>query len=475
MLSNLFSEIKKYPAMKRILFIIWFAGLFTLTCLPQNLPEIYKKGAVKLVPEMSYGSKNNWTTLFNLYYDTVKKDIGSRWNDKRIIVAPDGSVFMSHKNRHEIWKFGPDGTFLKSFGTKGGKAHQFPMLPSVQPVVDGKYIFTDDVNARLKFFDLEGNYFKSITLKYMTDDFQPIGNGDILLTGSVMWKAPEPGTRYIAYRWRRIVVKLNLYTGEEKIIHSILEEPDSKYLNTTNRDSMQMIQIAPPGGKIYMPNYRIFSKPEILLLEDGRFIVLYRSNGEVKLYDKTGKEVSNFRLDITPRALTENDALDNYESVKQRLLKNIKSAEAMPDPEERISKGEQGTKPGTVIKTSSFPDKKMIIKRAQDALSKIDGLKDINKYYPQLPYFSNVIRDDEGTMLLFEFTDKDQKEDNIFNVIAYDNNGRKLARTSFICDDYELSFSEDTFVISKGYVYAVGKLKNVTGMPLRLVKFKMTN
>jgi hypothetical protein len=475
--------------MKRIISFLLVCAFTSGLTNAQKMIEIYKNGPVRLIAEKNYGSGNDWDKLFNLYYDTLDHKYidgsgnqyttiknGGREEEKRIIIAPDGSVFMSHKNRHEIWKFGPDGTFLKKFGTKGGKAYQFPMLPSVQPVVDGKYIFTDDVNARLKFFDLEGNYFKSITLKYMTDDFQPIGNGDILLTGSVMWKAPEPGTRYIAYRWRRIVVKLNLYTGEEKIIHSILEEPDSKYLNTTNRDSMQIIQIAPPGGKIYMPNYRIFSKPEILLLGDGRFIVLNRSNGEVKLYDKTGKESSSFRLDITPRTLTEKDALDNYESVKQRLLQNIKNAEAMPDPEKRISKGEQGTKPGTVLMTSSFPDKKAIIKRAQDALlSKIDELKDINKYYPNLPYFSNLIHDDEGTMLLFEFTDKDQKEDNIFNVIAYDSNGKKLARTSFICDDYDLSFSEDTFVISKGYVYAVAKLKNDTGMPLRLVKFKMTN
>jgi hypothetical protein len=309
----------------------------------------------------------------------------------------------------------------------------------------------------------------------MTDNFQPIGDGEILLTGNVMWKGTEPGSRYIAYRWRRIIVKLNLYTGEEKIIHSVFEESHVKNLNTSNKDSSQMITIPAPGGKIYMPNYMIYSRPEILLLRDGRFIVMYRSDGNVKVYDKTGKESASFRLDVNPKIVTEKDAMENYESTRHMLLKTIKDAEALPDTSvKKVSKGERGTTPGTLIRTV-YPDKYAIIGRAQDALSKIEGLKDVSKFYPHLPYFSNFMCDDEGNMLLFELTDRDQKEDNIFNVIAYDHYGQKIARTSFVCEDYDLRFSDATFVISNGYVYAVAKLKNTPGMPLRLVKFKISN
>jgi len=60
-------------------------------------------------------------------------------------------------------------------------------------------------------------------------------------------------------------------------------------------------------------------------------------------------------------------------------------------------------------------------------------------------------------------------------VIAYDSNGKKIARTSFVCDEYDLSFSDSKLVILKGYVYAVARLKNTAGMPLRLVKLKITN
>jgi hypothetical protein len=108
-------------------------------------------------------------------------------------------------------------------------------------------------------------------------------------------------------------------------------------------------------------------------------------------------------------------------------------------------------------------------------LDNVDIYRDIRNYNPYFPYFSNIIYDDEGNLLVFEFTNTNAKENNYFNVIAYDNNGQKIARTSFICDDYDLSFSDAKFVISKGYVYAVATLKNSMGMPLRLVKLRMTN
>jgi hypothetical protein len=182
-----------------------------------------------------------------------------------------------------------------------------------------------------------------------------------------------------------------------------------------------------------------------------------------------GKEISSFNLDIKPVAITQQDAQDNYEENRQYLLKTLEQARSMPDLPEDRKKGD------IVTQTRSYPDKKLIIKRAEEAMAMIDRLKNIDGYFPHLPYFSNIITDDEGNLLVFEFTSKEERESNIFNVIAYDSNGQKLARTSFICDDYGLSFSDSKFVISKGYVYAVARLKNTTGMPLRLVKFKITN
>jgi len=455
--------------MKRmvLLFLILFIPMGFLSA--QKLLDIYKNGPVKLVADKTYGTKNNWETLFNLYYDTITKNVG-REEDKKIIVAPDGSVFMSHRNRHEVWKFGPDGNYLKKFGSKGGKQEQFSNMPLIYPVVDNKYLIISG-GGGIKFFDLDGNFFKSIKsikMDYPIGNFQPLSNGIVLLEGNVMWKAEEPGTNWIAYKWRHIIVKLNIYTGEDKIIYDTFEPGDMKYLNTTNKDSSRMEMIPPPDDKIYLPNFMVFKRPVFALLKSGQFMQLDRRNGDVRVMNSGGKEISRFKLDIKPLSITEKDAFRHYEEARNMLNKTIEQARTMPDPPETKVEGNK------VTKYSGYPDKKGIILRAEDALTKIDRYKKPENY-SQLPYFSNIIVDDEGNLLVFEFTSSEERQSNIFNVIAYDSNGQKLARTSFICDDYDLSFSDAKFVISKGYVYAIARLKNTTGMPLRLVKFKITN
>ncbi len=454
--------------MKKAIIIFLISALFSGLTTAQNLLGIYKKGQVKLTAEKSYGIKNNWQSFFNLYYDTLTKNVG-REEDKKIVIAPDGSVFMSHKNRHEIWKFGSDGSFVKKFGSQGGKADQFPSLPNIQPIIDGKFVFTSDAGGRLKFFDLDGNYFKSITLNYMTVSFQPLANGEILLAGKVMLKSQVSGSKYPNYKWRHMIVNLNIYTGKEKILYEYFEDIGSRRLLASRPDSIWIVPPPPAGSKIYLPPSTEFRKPVFTLLPDGQFITSNRLDGKIKLFDKTGKEKASFNLDITPVAVTEKDAQENYETTRKMILKTIEQTRALPDlPEDKVVGN-------TVTMHQSYPDKNDIIAKYENALTRIDGLKKLEGYFPYLPYFSNIIIDDEGNLLVFEFTSKDEKESNIFNVIAYDKNGQKLARTSFVCDDYDLSFSESTFVISKRYVYAVAKLKNTTGMPLRLVKFKISN
>jgi hypothetical protein len=227
--------------MKKAIIVLLISGLFTGFTSAQNLLDIYKNGPVKLTAEKTYGAKNNWESLFNLYYDTLGTYDQPRGNDKKIVVAPDGSVFMSHKNRHEIWKFGSDGSLVKKFGSKGGKANQFPMLPSVQPIVDGKYVFTNDVHSRLKFFDLDGNYFKSITLKYMAGDFHSIGNGEIIFEGSILLKSERyipPGS---IDGWKHKIVILNIYTGEEKTIYVSPAVKDISFPKSQSTDSIMKL------------------------------------------------------------------------------------------------------------------------------------------------------------------------------------------------------------------------------------------
>lgn len=419
------------------------SGLFADISTSQKLLEIYKNGPVKLIPEKNYGANNNWESLFNLYYDTLNIMDGLQEQYKKIIVAPDGSVFMSHKNRYEIWKFGYDGNLIKSFGSKGGKENQFPMLPSIQPVVDGKYIFTSDVNGRLKFFDLNGNYIKSINLTYIPIGFQPINEDEILLKGFAIWKT----------KVRYMVVNLNINTGKEVVVYDYFTEHGTQ-IRLDNVDSL--ITSLESKRNFKLPNANTSEIwAGITLLPNGKFIKTDRNSGEMIVFQKNGKVLLKTKMDVEPIKITEEDVSENYEKMRQNQQEAI----------DRLKKSN----------FTSEEQRKKAISINQKLLESSEMYKDISNYYPYLPYYSNIILDDEGNFLVFEFTENDDSVSNIFNVIAYDNTGNKLARTSFICDDYDISFSESTFVISKGYVYAVAKLKNFKGMPLRLIKFKITN
>ena len=439
--------------MKRLVLLFLILNVTASLGTAQKLLDIYKNGPVKLVAENTYGDKNNWETLFNLYYDTITKNVGNESN-KKIVVASDGSVFMSHKNRYEIWKFGPDGNFVKKFGSKGGKPDQFPYMPNIQPVVDNKYVFTSDVQGRLKFFDLDGNFYKYIKLDYMTGGFQPTGHGIVLMEGDVLWKT----------KWRRMIEKLNIYTGETTIIHEYFTDRGIP-MNSANVDSLikekkENLNLRIPG------DYLSSNYGNVTLLPDGQFIKANRNTGEFTLFNPAGKELLKAKMDVDPVKITEDDVEENYKMMKNRIIRSMEAYRELISPDNQMRKNNPDWSPVGAEKA---------IRNNQKWLANIDIYRDIKNYYPYFPFFSNIITDDEGNLLVFEYTNTGENVSNFFNMIAYDSNGKKIARTSFVCDEYDLSFSDSKFVISKGYVYAVARLKDITGMPLRLVKFKIIN
>ena len=440
--------------MKRMIFLILVlvlvfpAGVITA----QKLIDIYKNGPVKLVADKDFGAKNNWEDLFS-YNDTNKENIG-REGIRKIVVAPDGSIFLSHRNRYEIWKFGPDGNFSKRIGSKGGKPGQFVMTPYVQAVIGNKYVLTSDVGGRLNFFDLNGNYIKTINLKYIAQAFQPLDNDNILLFGFVVWKS----------KLRNIVVRLNINSGNEEILYEYFTDSIIQSI-FVNVDSL--INVKNGSFNFHIPGgYLAVSNSSFTFLHDGKFIRADRYSGDYSVYNPDGKELLKAKLEIEPVKITEADVQKNYEMMKSSYISSIDAGKKIIDPSSPTRKNNPDWSP-------IFVQKQIDIN--QKWLDNIYIYRNIKNYYPYFPCFSNMLSDDEGNLLVFEFTNTNAKENNIFNVIAYDSNGKKLARTSFICDDYDLNFSDAYFVISKGYAYAVAKLKTTTGMPLRLVRFKITN
>ena len=427
--------------MKKNLFI---ALLFvSATLWSQQLSTIYKSGEIKLVPDASYAKNVNWDKQFSDFDQTAwGKTVGLY---KQIVVAPDGSVFMSHHTRHSISKFDKNGNFVKEFGKKGGKSPaDFIYMPSVQGILDGKYLYTTAVDGRMHFFDLNGNWVKTIRLKYMPLGSMPMKGGKIAILGHV---PSGNGAKHI-------ISLLNYSDGKEKIISSTFEPYTSSDKNS--------IKITPyfykdkDGKEQRIGNWigcsLPFSHPSYYRVRfatntAGNLVAAYPSTGEIAVFDNTGKKLRQFKADQKPEVITREDREDYYQN----------AAKDMKRLEENVAK---------MTKDKEYWDSYVAQYKQQ-----LEKFRDPANYPANLPYFSEMMVDSENNILLFRFTREEGS--NKFDVYTYNSTGSKIATTSFITDKYDLKINPAVFRFQKGSIYSILKVKNAVGNPLRLVKFDL--
>jgi len=423
--------------------ILFFTTLICLGLQAQQLASIYKGGDIKLVADPGYAKNVDWEKQFSDFDQTAwGKPVGSY---KQIVVAPDGSVFMSHHTRHSISKFDKDGNFVKEFGKKGGKSPaDFIYMPSVQGILDGKYLYTTAVDGRMHFFDLNGNWVRTIKLKYMPLGTMPMKGGKIAIIGHV------PSGKGA----KQIVSLLSYADGKEKIISSTFE----LYASSDEK----MIKINPyfykdkDGKEQRIGNWigctLPFSHPSYFRVRfatnsAGNLVAAYPETGEIAVFDNTGKKLRQFKTDLKPEVITKEDREEYY----QNAAKSVKTLE------EDIAK-----------KTK---DKEYWESYVSQYKQQLEKFRDPANYPANLPYFSEMMVDSENNILLFRFTREEGS--NKFDVYTYNSTGSKIATTSFVADKYDLKINPAVFRFHNGSIYSVIKVKNAVGNPLRLVKFDL--
>ena len=122
--------------------------VFVILCVPlsTNLLDIYKKGVVKLSPDLEYGKNTDWS---NLLYDQISS----------FIIARDGSLFITTPRQDKVFKFDSNGNFLKSFGQKGQGPGDL-QEPRSLSILDDKYLVIREISStgRISLFDLNGQF-----------------------------------------------------------------------------------------------------------------------------------------------------------------------------------------------------------------------------------------------------------------------------------------------------------------------------
>ena len=84
-----------------------------------------------------------------------------------ILVAPDGSLFVADGHgaagNNRIVKLGPDGRFIKEWGSTGAEAGEFRDPHALAMDSQGRLFVADRANSRIQIFDQEGKHVATWT------------------------------------------------------------------------------------------------------------------------------------------------------------------------------------------------------------------------------------------------------------------------------------------------------------------------
>lgn len=419
--------------MKKMILSIALA-LCVVASYGQNLTQMYKNGVVNLQEDAGFGVKIKPEELF--YDIDARREDGKDGKNKAIVLAPDGSIFMSHRSRHSITKFDRNGNLVKHFGKKGGNEADFVYMPYVVGILSGKYLATSAVDGRMLFFDLNGEWVKTIALDYAPLDNAMLANDKFAILGHTSWKT----------KIRRFVAIKDFNTGAEKVIWEHFEGMEIK----------NSIQTRTPSGGITtwsLPfSHPSFTLPKLLATPDGNLALVFPASGEIKIYSPEGKLLKSFTVSTGERLTITQEEREAYYN---KALEYVKSMEK----ELLTAKGQQ--KENLELTISQF--KQQIDKYLDPA------------YYPEeLPEISQAMFDSDGNLLVFAFTK--ESTENKFVFYSYDDLGNKIGQSSFESDTYNLNFSKSKFVFFEGDVIAVQTLAaDSSKIPIRLVRFKLKN
>jgi hypothetical protein len=423
--------------MKKLIFSI-FLTVTALSVSAQKLIDLYKKGTVKLVPDTEYGQGNNWDNVFKTYYDTIYSTaMGDR---KSLILMPDGSVIVNHRYRNYYSKFSPTGKFEKEFGIISSKGEQYKKINAIEGIINNDTFFTGlDNMGNMICLDFNGNYKKTMKLNYMTRQMIPLPNNKIAVVGWVLW----------SNKIREFVSIVDYETNEEKVIWEYFTERKEF---TSERKLFNYTYEFKKGGMIScttMPFSKStgMSAPPNIVCVANNLIVAIPTTGEILVYDLEGKLISKDKIEWSKNYIS----VEEQKEIQQKAIEKYKN-----------SKSESLWGPADERKTAW----EFMLKEMETDLTKI------SEPIP-MPVFSTIIKDSDGNILFFEYPKEENA--NKFNVWVYVNGGKFVCQSSFVCDEYDLTINPSKMVFSNGYIYGLQLIKKATGVPLRLVRFKVSS
>ena len=420
--------------MKKLLCFILIV-MTSLSTYSQKLVDVYNKGTVRLVPDSEYARENNWNDVFKTYYDTL---YGSPMGDRKSLkLMPDGSVIVNHRYRNYYTKFSPNGKYEKEFGILNSKGQQLKKINSVEGIINNNTFFTGlDNMGNMICFDFNGNYKKTLKLNYMTRQMISLPNNKIAVVGWVIWSS----------KFREFVSIVDYETNQEKIIWEYFtDRPD---YGTGERKMFTYVYKYKQGGMVScttMPFSKTtgMSSPPNITCIGNKLIIAVPVTGEILIHDIEGKLLLKDKIDWAGN----NISVTEQKEIQQKAIEKYKNSRSLWGPAD-----ERQAALDHMIKEMEI------------------DLNNISEPIP-MPVFSTIIKDSDDNILFFEYPKEENA--NKFNVWIYENDGKFVCQSSFVCDEYDLEINPSKMVFHNGYIYGLQIMKNSTENPLRLVRFKL--
>jgi len=422
--------------------VITFAILvFTISVSAQKLIDIYKSGTVKLVADNEYAQGNNWDKVFETYYDTIyETPMGER---KSLIIMPDGSVTVNHRYRNYYTKFSPEGVFENEFGITNKEGKKYKKTNAISGIINDNTFFTElDNMGNMICFNFDGNYVKTLKLDYMTRQMIPLSSNKIAVVGWVLWKT----------KIREFVAIVDYETNKQNIIWDHFTDRCKDFDHCTLFNYAYKFEKGGAFSFTTMPFSKMtgMSSPPKIACIGEKLVIGIPATGEILVYDLTGNLESKKVIDWATNYIS----VDEQIEIQQKAIDQYENKDIPVFASQKVTPAE--------IKLAQ----ETILKQMKEDLGKIS--EPIS-----LPTFSTLIKDSDGNILFFDFPE--ENDANKINVWVYENGGSFVCQSSFVCDEYELQINPHKMVFHNGYIYGLQHKKDVDGVPLRLVRFRLAN
>lgn len=385
--------------------LIFIAILLFANFLMAEWVDVYKKGIIKLVNSPGFGENTDWDSLF---YD----------HRKSIAIAEDGSIFVSSRKEHTIYKFSPSGDYLKKFGRKGrGPGDLY--FPHGLSILDRKYLIIAEypINKQISCFDLQGKYIKKLMTKFPVFGIVPLKKGKIAYFDIIRSSGDESKVN--------IFIK-DVKSENEQLVETItfLEKNFIALYQTKKRLGNNKMS----GSALYVGFDNYIGEVFTERTQNGNLLVGLSSSPEIRIFSIQGKLAHSFKLKITPIVVAPN----YIQGIKEKEIKEAK---------------ESGKSYAKDLEDISFE----------------------RFFTKHLPYYKKILVDSEGNILVFKWPDCVNNCEIVFQVYSPDG--------KYICEstidkgiyDFEISKRKNMFFTNKGII-GLFQLKESDEISLRLIK-----